>query len=224
MNCVDLPICELPHELLVLLQALRGELSHDQVPVVVVLGRVHRGELIAERQFVTVLLDQLAHIVAALELNRKAGERTGYRVARRERVGIGVDGAGLFISGDHVDAWFGCGDRALSPQPIEVRVRVGDQLVASEEIDGVVVDIGSLMVLLSVMSSSTNVTARRWNRHVPSRWWRVSWYRPTNKITQPESPIRMKITSLTAVASWSSPGNERIDDQVALRPLRRPSE
>ena len=60
---VDLAVGEPPHELLVLLQPLRGELAHDQVPVIAVGGGIHGGELVAEGQLVAVLVDQPAHIV-----------------------------------------------------------------------------------------------------------------------------------------------------------------
>ena len=73
--------------------------------------------------------------------NRKARERPGHRVARGEGVGVGVDGARLVVPGDHVDALLRFPlHRALGAQPVEVRVGVGDQLVAAEEVDGGVVD------------------------------------------------------------------------------------
>ena len=39
--------------------------------MVAVLGRVHGDDLVAERQLVAVLLDQLAHVVATLERDRE---------------------------------------------------------------------------------------------------------------------------------------------------------
>ena len=70
---VDLAVGQPPHELLVLLQPLRRELAHDQVPVVAVCGRVHGGDLVAERQLVAVLLDQLAHVVRPASGTGKPG-------------------------------------------------------------------------------------------------------------------------------------------------------
>ena len=72
---VDLAVGQPPYEVLVLLQPLRRELAHEQVPVVTVLGRVHRDDLVAEGQLVAVLLNQLADVVATLERNGKARER-----------------------------------------------------------------------------------------------------------------------------------------------------
>ncbi len=136
---VDLPVGEPPHEFLVLLQPFRGELPHEQMPVVTMLGRVHRGDLVAERQLVAVFLDDLAHVVA-LERDRKPGERTAHRIARRERVGVGVDGARLLVAGDHVDTVLRLTvDGTLGPQPVEIGIGVGDELVPAEEVDVVVV-------------------------------------------------------------------------------------
>ena len=49
------------------------ELAHDQVPVVAVDGRVHGGDLVAERELVAVLVDQLAHVVAPASGTGKPG-------------------------------------------------------------------------------------------------------------------------------------------------------
>ncbi len=54
---VDLAIGEPPHELLVLLEALRRDQPHQQAAVRGVLRRIERRQLIAERQLVAVLLD-----------------------------------------------------------------------------------------------------------------------------------------------------------------------
>ncbi len=53
---VDLTIGEPPHELLVLLEALRRDQPHQEPAVSGVLRRIERGQLIAERQLVAVLL------------------------------------------------------------------------------------------------------------------------------------------------------------------------
>ena len=77
---VDLAIGEPPHELLVLLEALRRDQPHQQPAVRGVLRRIERGQLIAERQAVAVLLDDVADVVA-LERHRPLGPRSGDRVA-----------------------------------------------------------------------------------------------------------------------------------------------
>src|SRR5262249_20077978 len=82
------------------------------------------------------------------------------------------------------------------------RVRVGDQLVAPEEVDAVVA------VAHGAPSAFTKLAWRRWNRQVPvpsplSLRWRTSWYRPTSWTDQPPSPSSRNTTSLSAVASWS---------------------
>ena len=61
---VDLAIGELPHELLVLLQALRRDQPQQQPAVRGVLRRIERRQLIAERQRVAVLVDDRADVVA----------------------------------------------------------------------------------------------------------------------------------------------------------------
>ena len=131
--------------------------------MVAVLRWVHGDDLVAERQLVAVLLDQLAHIVAILEGHRKARERPRHRVARGERLGIGVHGARLVVSGDHVDTLLGLAlHGALPAQPVEVGVGVGDELVAAEEVNGGVVGDGvAHAVPLSCRFSVTNVAARR---------------------------------------------------------------
>ena len=54
---------ERPHGVLVLLEALRGDQPHQQGAVVGVGGWIKRGQLVAERQLVSVLLDQLGDVV-----------------------------------------------------------------------------------------------------------------------------------------------------------------
>ena len=60
---VDLAVRVPPHEVLVLLEALGRDEAHQHAPVRLVLRRVHHGELVAEGQFVAVLLDELADVV-----------------------------------------------------------------------------------------------------------------------------------------------------------------
>ena len=135
---VELAVGQAPDELLVLLQPLRRELPHEQVPVVAVLRRVHGRDLVAERELVPVLLDQRVHVVASLERDREAGERSGHRVARREGLGVAVDGARLVVAGHHVDAVLRLPVHGAGfAQVVEVRVRVGDDLGIAEEVGAV---------------------------------------------------------------------------------------
>ncbi len=134
---VDLPIGERPHELLVLLQALRCDQTHEQPAMRLVHRRVHRRKLVAERQFVAMLLDQLTDVVT-LERDREAGERARDRVARRERVDVVVHGQCLVVPGHHHDVVVLLApDGALLPEEVEVRIRVLDQRLVAEEVDRV---------------------------------------------------------------------------------------
>ena len=136
---VDLAIGQPPHELLVLAQPLRRDQAHEQRAVRGVDRRVEREQLVAHRQRVAVLLDERVDVVA-LERHREAGERPGGRVARRERRGVVVDRDRFVVAGHHHHVVVRlAADRALRAQPVEVRVRVGDELVAAEEVDRVVV-------------------------------------------------------------------------------------
>ncbi len=106
-------------------------------------GRVERQQLIAERQLVAVLFDERADVVAR-EGHGKPGERPGGGVARRERVGVVVHRDRFVVPGHHHHAVVPLAlHRALRAQPFEVRVRVGDALVAAEEVDRVVVGHGN---------------------------------------------------------------------------------
>ena len=139
---VDLAVGEAPHELLVLAQSLRRDQAHEQRAVRGVDRRVEREQLIAHRQLVAVLLDERVDVVA-LERDGEAGERPGGRVARRIRVGVVVDRDCFVVPGHHHHVVVALApDRTLRTQPVEVRVRVGDELVAAEEVDRVVVGHG----------------------------------------------------------------------------------
>ncbi len=137
---VDLAIGEPPHELLVVVQPLRRDQPHQQRAVQRVLRRIEGEDLVAERQLVAVLLDQRAHVVVALERYGEAGERPGRGVARRERVGVVVHRDRFFVPRHHRHAVVAFrADGALRTEPLEVAVRVGNELVAAEEVGRVVV-------------------------------------------------------------------------------------
>ncbi len=158
---VDLTVGEPPHEILVLLEPLRRELAHQQVPVVVVLRGVHRDDLVAERQLASMFRDEGADILLSLERNREPGERAGDGVAGRERVGVRVDGEGLLVPGHHVHTVYRlAADRALVTQPVEVRIRIGHGLRTAEEVQGVVVEGVGHAVSLRGGGPVTNVAAR----------------------------------------------------------------
>ena len=136
---VDLAVGVAPHEVLVLLEALRGDQAHQHAAMVLVLRRVHRGDLVAEGQLVAVGLDEVADVVA-LEGHWEPGERPGHRVARREGGRVGVHRDRLGVARDHHDAVVGLAqDGALCSEMVEVRIRVDDELVPAEKVDVVVI-------------------------------------------------------------------------------------
>ena len=131
---VEHAIGQPPHELLVLLEALRRDQPHQQRAVVGVLGRVERDDLVAHRQLVAVLLDQLADVVA-LERDRESGERPSHRGARREGLGVAEDRDRLVVTGHHhhVVVRF-APHRTLAAQRLHVRVGILDELLVAEEV------------------------------------------------------------------------------------------
>ena len=60
---VERLVGEHPHGVLVLLEALGGDQPHQQRAVVGVGRRIEGGQLVAERQLVAMLLDQLGDVV-----------------------------------------------------------------------------------------------------------------------------------------------------------------
>jgi hypothetical protein len=80
---VELAVAQPPHEVFVLLEALRCDQPQQQTAVCCVLRRVERGELVTERQFIAVRVDHVGDVVA-LDRHRELHERTAHRVARRE--------------------------------------------------------------------------------------------------------------------------------------------
>ena len=127
-------IGEQPHGVLVLLEALWGDQPHQQCAVIGVGRRVQCRQLVAERQLVAVLLDQLRDVVT-IDGDREAGERTRHRNARGEGVGVVQHRAGLVPAGHHRDSVMAFPrDGALLPQGLVVGVRVLDQPGVPEEI------------------------------------------------------------------------------------------
>ncbi len=154
LELVDDPVGEPPHELLVLLQALRRDEPHEECPVRRVHWGVERRQLVAERELVAMLLDELADVFA-VERHREARERPGHRVARRERLGVVVHGERLVVARDHHDVvmWFAL-HGAPSPQLVEVGVGVGQEGVVAEEVDVLDVAHSAAPVTLCSMISS----------------------------------------------------------------------
>ncbi len=139
---VDLAIGEAPHEVLVLPQPLGRDEAHEEASVLGVLGRVHARQLVAEGQFVAVLLDQIADVVA-FEGDREAGEGPRCLGGRGEPLGIRVDGPALLEPGHHHHVVVLLGPHgALGAQPVEVGVRVAVERPVGEEVDRVEVGHG----------------------------------------------------------------------------------
>ncbi len=115
----------------------------------------------------TVLLDERGDVVA-LERHGEPGEGPGRRVARRERVGVVVHRDRFVVPGHHHHAVMGFAPhRALPAQPLEVRVRVGDELVASEEVDRVVV--GHRAISIAGVVPVGPIGSAAWTSRSPSR-------------------------------------------------------
>ncbi len=110
--------------------------------------------------------------------------------------------------GDPIDFSLACVEHHLPDMLRHCGVAgLADEVAAApDKLDAAMAEVRELMRKARTFVAralGTNVAARWWNRHVPSSWWRVSSYRPTTWIAQPESPCRRKITSLIALASWS---------------------
>jgi hypothetical protein len=99
--------------------------------------RIERGQLVAERQLVAALLDQLGDVTVsqAFEAHRKTGKRSGHRGARRPRLGVIEDGAGFFPAGHHRDVVvLFLGYRTLLPERLVIGIGIRDELAAAEEV------------------------------------------------------------------------------------------
>jgi hypothetical protein len=156
----ELAIGESPHEVLVLTQALRRDETHEEASVLGVLGRVHARKLVAEGQFVAVLLDQVADVVP-FERDRKTGERPCCLGGRREPRGVGIDGPALIEPGHHHHVVMGLvPHRALRPQPVEIGVRVAVERPVGEEVDRVEVGHCPPVTALPLVSVAVSWTVR----------------------------------------------------------------
>jgi hypothetical protein len=126
---------ELPHRVLVLFEALGCDQPHQQCTVVGVRRRVESRQLVAERDLVTMLHDQVGDVVA-FERHWKTWERSGHRDAGRERVGVVVDVDGLLPARHHGDAVVVlAADRAFIAKRLVERVRIVRQTAVPEEVD-----------------------------------------------------------------------------------------
>ena len=134
---VDLAVGQPPQGGLVLLQALRRDQPHQEPPLGGVLGGVEGGELVAEREAVAVGLDDLGDVIA-LERHGELGEGPDGRIAVRERGLVVVDLDRLVVARHHVDVVVRLfGHRAPVTQVLEVGVRVLDEILGQEEVDGI---------------------------------------------------------------------------------------
>ena len=134
---VDLLVGQLPHELLVFLEALRRDQSHQQGPMVGVLRRIHGRELIAEWRLVAVGFDQLGNVfvLVSLQGNGAARKRSRGRHAGGKTIGIVVDLEGFVVARHHEDALMRLTQyRRLLSQVVKVGVRIVHEPVAAEEI------------------------------------------------------------------------------------------
>ncbi len=153
---VDLPVGQPPEELLVLPEASRGDEAREQVTVPLVLRRIERDDVVAERIEVAIPLDQLGDVVAA-GLDRQPRQRAPDGVAARVRIVVAHHLNGLCVArdGHHV----ACGvvvHRALAPQPVEVRVGVVDDRGLGEVVDGIEVATHSISLLIRCHRSSSD--------------------------------------------------------------------
>ena len=128
---------EHPHGVLVLLEALRGDQPHQQCAMVRVCRRVEGGQLVAERQLVAMLLDQVGdvRVPQTLEGYRKAGERAGHRDARGPGLGVVQHCACLVPARHHGDPVVLLpSDGALLPQRLVVGVGILDEPFIAEKV------------------------------------------------------------------------------------------
>ena len=136
-EAVDLLIGQLPHEVLIFLEALWGDQSHQQRPVGGVLRRIQGRELIAEWRFVAVGFNQLGNVLVFVSLqgNGAARKRSSGRHAGGKAIGIVVDLEGFVVARYHDDALMRLTQyRRLLSQVIKIGVRIVHEPVAAEEI------------------------------------------------------------------------------------------
>ncbi len=134
---VDLVVGQPPQGRLVLLEPLRRDQPHQEAPLGGVLGGVEGGELVAEGEAVPVGLDDLGDVVA-LKRDGELGEGPDGRVAVREGGLVVVDLDRFVVARHHVDVvvWL-LDDGALSTEVLEVGVRILDEVLGAEEVDGI---------------------------------------------------------------------------------------
>ena len=121
---VELLIGQYADELLVLAEPARCQQPHQQRPLAGVVRLVHGHHVLALRQPVPVLVDELADVVAGERL-REVGERAHHGVAGRERVVAPQYLGDFLVSGHGDDAEMrGQLDRALRSQRGQEWIRV----------------------------------------------------------------------------------------------------
>ena len=132
---VDLAIGEPPCERFVLAHALRGEEAQCEPSLGLMGLTVQRDRVLAHRELVAVLRQELADVVGRLGLDREAREGTAHCVARRERLVIAQHAGGVVVGGHGHHVVFGqVHDRALGTQVGEVRERIVDDRLVGVEV------------------------------------------------------------------------------------------
>ncbi len=133
---VELLVREGPQILLVLLQAFGSEEPAEQGAGLRVVGRIHRDDVLEDRELVTVRFDLCGDVVTFGGDERQGRERAADRVDRRERVGVLEGLHDLLVAGDdhHAVVRF-AEDRVPVPQVIEVPERILRDLSVGEVVD-----------------------------------------------------------------------------------------
>jgi hypothetical protein len=147
-DLIDQEVGLAAHEYLVLLEPLGRQKPHDQGALARVRGRIHGHHVLVHRQLVSVAIDDRTHVVT-LERHRERGKRPDHRVARGEGLAVEIHIGRLLVPRHGDDAVVRRGQhRALRAQVVVVGVRILEQRLVGEEIDGVVVGHGGPLLCL----------------------------------------------------------------------------
>ena len=186
---------------------------------------VERRELVAERELVPAVLDDVAHVVPverggelyegpAHHIAR--GEGPGWRVVRRERRWVAIDGHGLLVTRDDEHPVVGLPPRrAPVPHPVEVRVGVVLDGSISEEVD--------VLELTHVyLSPEWEPTIRPWASKSKSTATYV-WGRETACMRRRACSISTTIPWLSSSIPPARPRTKSSSQHGTAQPTRSPS-